>query len=223
MPTVDLRAAIVMLLLVCAAPADVALGQEGGRPMYQENTLDRQLLGAVYRIDNPVFGSVMVGADLVAYPVFYGAVPAAWVGPIFLRQDDDYTDAYLLTLSFVGSYLTSNYLKKLIRRPRPMLSIFDDRGREHDRDDWENERYEFSMPSGHAAVAFTLATSYSLSHPEWYVIAPSFVWATSTAMSRVWRGRHFPSDVLVGMGLGIAIGGVLHLASPHITPEFLHE
>ncbi|HEX7070647.1 MAG TPA: phosphatase PAP2 family protein, partial [Rhodothermales bacterium] len=165
----------------------------------------------------------MNAADVIAYPAFYGAVPVAWAGGLLLRDERDLQDAYLLTLSYGATYVLSTLGKEVIRRPRPTLADVDDRGRSSARDEWENRRYRYSLPSGHAALAFGLATSYGLSHPHWYVLAPGYAWATTTALSRVWRGRHYPSDVLAGALLGAAVAGALHLAGSHITPSFLTD
>ncbi|HEY9122721.1 MAG TPA: phosphatase PAP2 family protein [Bacteroidales bacterium] len=61
-----------------------------------------------------------------------------------------------------------------------------------------------SFPSGHTTAAFSTATSLSLAYPKWYVIAPSYVWATSVGYSRIHLGVHYPSDVLAGAVLGTA-------------------
>ncbi len=63
-----------------------------------------------------------------------------------------------------------------------------------------------SFPSGHTAVAFSLATSLSIFYPKWYVIAPSAVWACSVGLARINQGVHYPSDVLAGAAIGIGCG-----------------
>ncbi len=55
-----------------------------------------------------------------------------------------------------------------------------------------------SFPSGHTSSAFATATSLSLLYPKWYVIAPSFAWASTVGYSRMHLGVHYPSDVLAG-------------------------
>ncbi|KAA6350853.1 hypothetical protein EZS27_001700 [termite gut metagenome] len=64
-----------------------------------------------------------------------------------------------------------------------------------------------SFPSTHTAAAFSLATSLSIRYPEWYVIAPSAIWACSIGFSRMNKGVHYPSDVIAGalIGSGCAI------------------
>jgi membrane-associated phospholipid phosphatase len=59
-----------------------------------------------------------------------------------------------------------------------------------------------SFPSGETSSAFATATSLSLAYPKWYVIAPSYLWASTVGYSRMYLGVHYPSDVLGGMIVG---------------------
>jgi undecaprenyl-diphosphatase len=59
-----------------------------------------------------------------------------------------------------------------------------------------------SFPSGHASSAFATATSLSLTYPKWYIIIPSYLWASTVGYSRLQLGVHYPSDVLGGMIVG---------------------
>jgi membrane-associated phospholipid phosphatase len=67
-----------------------------------------------------------------------------------------------------------------------------------------------SFPSGHTSSAFALATSLSLSYPEWYIIAPSYVWAGMVGFSRMDLGVHYPSDVLAGALVGAGSAWLTH-------------
>ena len=67
-----------------------------------------------------------------------------------------------------------------------------------------------SFPSGHTSEAFATATSLSLAFPKWYVIAPSFLWASAAGYSRMHLGVHYPSDVLVGALIGSGSAWLCH-------------
>lgn len=56
----------------------------------------------------------------------------------------------------------------------------------------------FSFPSGHTSDVFATATGLSIAYPKWYVIAPTFAWASTVGYTRMSLGIHYPSDVLAG-------------------------
>jgi membrane-associated phospholipid phosphatase len=67
-----------------------------------------------------------------------------------------------------------------------------------------------SFPSGHTSEAFATATSLSMAFPKWYVIAPSFLWASAAGYSRMHLGVHYPSDVIVGALIGSGSAWLCH-------------
>ncbi|MGN8068454.1 phosphatase PAP2 family protein [Mucilaginibacter sp. SG564] len=60
-----------------------------------------------------------------------------------------------------------------------------------------------SFPSGHTSLAFATATTLSMQYKKWYVTVPAYVWASSVAYSRMYLGKHYPTDVLAGAAVGI--------------------
>ncbi|ENM5880978.1 phosphatase PAP2 family protein [Vibrio metoecus] len=60
----------------------------------------------------------------------------------------------------------------------------------------------YSLPSGHTAAAFVMATVIGYIYPHWYPLAVS--WASLIGFARVLLGVHFLSDVLAGALLGIS-------------------
>ena len=69
-----------------------------------------------------------------------------------------------------------------------------------DRPDGPSDRTNSSFPSGHATGAFAIATVFSHEYPR--LAIPCYLLASGVALSRVYLGRHYPSDVLFGAVLG---------------------
>ena len=74
-----------------------------------------------------------------------------------------------------------------------------------------------SFPSGHTSMAFSAATSFSICYPKWYVIAPSFLWASAVGYSRMHLGVHYPSDVFFGALIGSGSAWLSHILSRQIV------
>jgi undecaprenyl-diphosphatase len=72
-----------------------------------------------------------------------------------------------------------------------------------------------SFPSGHAATAFAAATAVALVYPRLRV--PVLLIAALVALSRVYLGVHYWSDVLVGSAVGVAIGWATVAATRRIA------
>ncbi|MEW6227523.1 MAG: phosphatase PAP2 family protein [Bacillota bacterium] len=58
-----------------------------------------------------------------------------------------------------------------------------------------------SMPSGHSAAAFALATVLARQYPKYKVLF--YTGATLVAVSRVYVSAHWPSDTLIGAAIGV--------------------
>jgi membrane-associated phospholipid phosphatase len=67
-----------------------------------------------------------------------------------------------------------------------------------------------SFPSGHAATAFAAAVAVGVLYPR--ARKPLLALAALVALSRVYLGVHFVTDIVVGSALGIAIGLAAGLA-----------
>jgi membrane-associated phospholipid phosphatase len=71
-----------------------------------------------------------------------------------------------------------------------------------------------SFPSGHAASAFAAAVAVGVVFPK--LRKPLLALAATIALSRVYLGVHFATDVLVGSLLGTAIGLATGLAARRV-------
>jgi membrane-associated phospholipid phosphatase len=155
--------------------------------------LDLRLLKQINQVDNTVNFSKFISNTTVATAAI---VPASMAVTALISKDDDLLkDALYVGVSLGITTAFTYSLKKTINRPRPYTTFPDD-----------IVPYEsmvsMSFPSGHTSVAFSTATSLSLKYPKWYVIAPSFAWASYVGYSRMNLGVHYPSDVLAGAVLG---------------------
>ena len=92
----------------------------------------------------------------------------------------------LLFTGLVGTQAMVGGLKYGVNRPRP--------------EGLESPRTNSSFPSGHAAGAFVVATVLADRYRAYRV--PLYVGASAVCFSRVYLGRHYPVDVLVGALLG---------------------
>lgn len=163
--------------------------------------LDARLLHRVYTIDAPGFARTMHAIDWSAIPMFGAGIAGAGIG--IIRNDHTFSDFYRLAASELLAAGLGFAVKSFVRRPRPYAAYSSITPRAHVY--WWDE---FAFPSIHSAVAFAAVTSWTLSHPGFLTAAGGYLWATGVALSRVWLGVHYPSDVLVGALLGtvIAVG-----------------
>ena len=67
---------------------------------------------------------------------------------------------------------------------------------------------DYSFPSGHTTASFSIATAIWLSTP--YLMIPLMFVALMVGVSRIYLAVHYPSDVLVGMILGITSSVLTH-------------
>jgi undecaprenyl-diphosphatase len=108
-------------------------------------------------------------------------------------------------LAFAGLavYLLDKVVKSIVDRARPLELL--DHVHVHG-----TAATGAGFPSGHAAVAFALATI------AWLWFSPRVHWAflgfaLAVAAARVFVGAHFPLDVIGGAGLGTAVGALVGL------------
>lgn len=125
------------------------------------------------------------------------AIPIGMGGYSLITKDKDlFKDAFYIAFASGVNLVLTETLKRTIQRSRPGTLYGDEL---YLYDDWTS----YSMPSGHTSSAFATATALSLKYPEWYVVVPAYVWASSVGVSRIHLGMHYPTDVLAGAALGV--------------------
>jgi membrane-associated phospholipid phosphatase len=122
-------------------------------------------------------------------------VALAWLGGARGRR------AGLATLiaSLGTTYLVQHMIKPIFRRNRPHIG--------RDILVVGIRTTDASFPSGHAASSFAAATALAAFYPKTAPLV--FTLAGGVGASRVHLGHHFPSDVLVGAGIGVASGALI--------------
>ena len=118
---------------------------------------------------------------------------------LFSRKKEIKTLGIILLAGLAVSFYITAFLKILIARPRPYVSL-------------TNvillgpAEKSYSFPSSHAVSAFIIASILS-SHFKKYALF--YALAAVIAFSRVYMGVHYPSDVIGGAVLGTLTGYLL--------------
>ncbi|HTW42420.1 MAG TPA: phosphatase PAP2 family protein [Solirubrobacteraceae bacterium] len=107
-----------------------------------------------------------------------------------------------MTRTIAGTYAANTAIKLLVRRRRPELPGLPP---------LTSTVTRLSFPSAHASTSFAAAGLYRrLGLPT----LPLYGLASALALSRLYLGVHYPSDVLAGALLGSAVAGSVALAHP---------
>lgn len=124
-----------------------------------------------------------------------------------IRNNKTFSDAgKFLLAGFVASGVAVQIIKHLVGRARPRITyetLFTGPSLRGGYD---------SFPSGHSATAFCCAFIVSLYFPKYRFFF--YLLAVLIALSRVIGLSHFPSDILAGAIVGLAVGKVLTLKMP---------
>jgi membrane-associated phospholipid phosphatase len=128
---------------------------------------------------------------------------AIWfaLGVALAIVDSSNREAWLICAALGPIAIGLNYAVKLVvRRPRPVLEGLPPLG---------GAPSSLSFPSAHATSSFAVATAMARVEP---LGALAFVLAIALALGRPYLGMHYPSDVLAGAILGIALGLIVPLS-----------
>lgn len=111
----------------------------------------------------------------------------------------------LLATDALSGFLIADGIKQLVHRDRPSQLSF----AVH-----QEEIYHASFVSGHTTTAFACATMLglmTLGTRRWWVGPLALVWAFGVGVSRVYRGVHWPTDVVAGALAGALGSAVVYL------------
>jgi len=155
--------------------------------------LDHRIVVWVSGLDLPLVTPLMklasaVGSNGVVFIVIAVVVAALRRRPVIIAA----TVAAILC-----SHLASTALKHAFDRRRPSLAYTDVHP-------LVAVPHSAAMPSGHAWIAFAAASVLASAEPRLRI--PLFALAALIAISRVYLGVHYPSDVLAGAAGGAVTG-----------------
>jgi undecaprenyl-diphosphatase len=154
---------------------------------------------------------------LTGIALAFGALGKGWVLGIAIA-------VLVVVLWYAGRTVQSVYLGTTVGVAlllNPLLKL----GFERQRPDVEPivELSTYAFPSGHTAAAAAIATALAViawpTRWRWPVVVAAALFSLTMAWSRVYLGVHWPSDVVAGLALGLAVALVTRLLVPWPTPE----
>lgn len=166
--------------------------------------------GQVNAFDRIAIGGHSTFAEPAANALFIGALGVALAAPIIANQGETWGEDALLVLQSVALAGTLTELSKIaVGRPYPYMygpAPFVEQNA-------DGVNYA-SFWSGHTAVpmaaAVTAARLIEIRDPDspwrWvaWIVGPSL--ALGSGIAQIVASNHFPSDVIVGAGVGVGVG-----------------
>ncbi|TDD95950.1 phosphatase PAP2 family protein [Flavobacterium cellulosilyticum] len=174
----------IVLILFALFFANIAKAQNFDINELREINLERnKTLDPTFKLITNSASPISIAAPLLIYSVG------------LLNKDVDLKKkGIFIGETFLVNAVITTALKYAVKRDRPFVTYPDI--------EKMSSGGSGSFPSGHTSEAFATATSLSLAFPKWYVIAPSFIWASAVGYSRMDLGVHYPSDVAAGAIIG---------------------
>lgn len=181
------------------------------QPKLKRNVLVTTVgVGVAFMFDKPIQSWMMdhqsdFGDNITDVTNVFGEkkvmVPAlgATLGLSYLIKDDKLKRASWNAVKAVAvTALTTEGLKISLGRARPYM----DNGPGYYKP-FENDDQFKSLPSGHVSLAFAIFTPYAETYSRWLYAVPA-----SVAFARMYKNKHWFSDVVLGGGLGFISGWI---------------
>ena len=164
---------------------------------------------------NPPTSKIWKGFSSTAEPVS-ASIPIALFAVGLLNNNRTLKEQSVEVLGGLAlTTVLTEGLKVIVNRQRPYEKYADIYPYQY-----ENGK---SFPSGHAAVAFSTATSLAMLYKKWYITAPAYLWSTGVAYSRLYLGQHYPSDVLASAIVGSCSAFLSHKVNLWLRNKKQHK
>ncbi|MBC7888697.1 MAG: phosphatase PAP2 family protein [Ferruginibacter sp.] len=170
-------------------------------PAVQSQNIDINLIRSI----NPQYPNSDLWKNTSGSYLFVsGAASLGSLTYALIKNDKDLKyKSYELVIAIGINVVATDGLKVIFNRTRPAYR-------------YPNEVFVltspkgYSFPSGHTSLAFATATSLTLTHKKWYIAVPAYLWAGAMGYSRMYLGKHYPSDVLGGALVGAGSSLLAH-------------
>jgi undecaprenyl-diphosphatase len=148
---------------------------------------------------HPLLDILMIGLTIFGFAALPG------LGLVLLLNKAQHRVGRAILISLLAGLVVTLAFQYVVLRPRP----------EAVRLLLETPNFP-SYPSGHAAAAFGVAVIIGLAYRRLRWWSLSLIGAALIALSRVYLGHHYPSDIFGGAILGAAVGAACYglVASP---------
>jgi len=141
---------------------------------------------------------------LMPYITELGGVIFTSILPLFLiliSKNKARIIGFEILISLSISQVLVQILKRVLARERPYNIL-------QNINTFGIKLKDYSFPSGHTTASFSIATVLSLNIPQ--LMIPVLILALMVGVSRIYLAVHYPSDVLVGVILGIVSSFATH-------------
>lgn len=170
----------------------------------------------VFDVLMPLLSSMTVLMICMTVALFFAVYKRGWRQVLLF---------VVLMVAMGGADSSSKFVKKQIFRVRPLNEIAGTFYREDG--EWRTRAADFvrtkergtSYPSAHAANTMCLAVLAMLMWPalrKWPLLLPLVV-----GYSRLYLGKHYPTDVVAGWLLGFVVAGLMWILWRTIQKQFL--
>lgn len=159
---------------------------------------------SVFRAIDQAGSNLALDALMVAFTIYGLTYVLVFVGPVLWREKKRELGFDVVVLIIISDLVVEG-LKLLFMRERPFAVLTDVHTIS-----WGpfTTATSYAFPSGHASRAFAMATLIAFgTRRRWG--ATVLVLAGLVGLSRIYLGLHWPSDVLAGAVVGVALALVM--------------
>jgi membrane-associated phospholipid phosphatase len=149
---------------------------------------DVPILNFLHSLASPTLDRFFIVMSRLGY--LWGVLPIDALALLFLLARRRFRDGLFFGLAVIGSAILNIVAKNHYARLRPDLWIS------------LTPETTYSFPSGHAMGSSTLALALALlcwpTRGRWLVTTAGMLFVLLVALSRIYLGVHYPSDILAG-------------------------